>query len=323
MLTWDDRELARYDDYIHLLFPTHRARAPGHPIVDRYIVSAFRTDPHLRARLRRVFLHMFRFYGFMWVEGGLVRNPRARNMGAGWMRERRHHAYITRMLQSLRVLGLEAEAQALWDALSEPEFVEVFPQASVRAWEASMEIDFVELVGLQGIPEVQGEEVSGIEDLVRKLNKSVPIPAPSSSASTTPSPRLVRSYSATLPSWDTENIPRGLNIRPVFGPAVLPSPLGIHEARWTAWRSTLESRHSPRVMAFYDLVLQYCSPDFRRQHICEAVGRFTRDGRSGLICYLKDNNRRRNITRRNGEETHHDRAAPHFEHVRLPRTLYP
>ncbi|KAL8825189.1 MAG: hypothetical protein Q9191_004567 [Dirinaria sp. TL-2023a] len=347
LLTWNHASLARHHDYIHLLFPLTKPRAAGHPRVDRSVVQEFRTRPELRARLRRAFLLMLGFYGFQYsasVEGvsshedqreeeeeegeegesremRLVRTPgypKPWHAGAGWISAvpNHHHASISRIILSLRLLGLEDDARAFYTALSEPLFARGFDRRCLAGWRRSMEIDLNTLINLEGLPEVQGEEKSGVEDLVKEFSDSV-------SRTLAPSTAKGNGYSAQLPSWNTDSLPPGLNARPVFGPAVLPSPLGKVETRWTLWRFRLRRRHSELVRAFYERVIGFCSASATRNQIRKRAALFDHTRPSGLVCYLEPSKGFMNITRRSGDQVRSQYAVyrPAFEIVSLPNTI--
>ena len=73
----------------------------------------------MQGRLRAGFLRMLAFYGFA-GEGDqvVVEGPRFAAAAQNWLHAGNHnHLRLTRILRSLRVLGLEQEAAALWEAL--------------------------------------------------------------------------------------------------------------------------------------------------------------------------------------------------------------
>jgi hypothetical protein len=124
IVSWPDERLEHVHDFIQWLFPLpERSQAnPSAPVLDRAGMEAFRASPELQARLRTSYLRMLRFYGLAFEDGD---NPsvgraagfelRARN----WLTLNNHnHLRITRILRSLRLLGLEAEAKAFYSCLS-------------------------------------------------------------------------------------------------------------------------------------------------------------------------------------------------------------
>lgn len=124
ILGWDDDELEAVHDYIQWLFPLpERSGAnPGAPILDAGTIETFRATAAMRQRLRQALERMLRFYGMEMVSGeGGVGVERADNFPArarNWLLPGNHnHLRLTRMLRSLRLLGLEAESKALFRAL--------------------------------------------------------------------------------------------------------------------------------------------------------------------------------------------------------------
>jgi hypothetical protein len=120
---WDDARLEMVHDYIQWLFPLpERSGAnPWAPVLDAETIAAIRRDAAMQGRLRAGFLRMLAFYGFA-GEGDqvVVEGPRFAAAARNWLRAGNHnHLRLTRMLRSLRVLGLEQEATALWQALHE------------------------------------------------------------------------------------------------------------------------------------------------------------------------------------------------------------
>lgn len=127
ILGWDDRRLEAIHNYIQWLFPLpERSGAnPSAPTLDPATIAEFRATPVMRDRLRQAFLRMLRFYGL-----GLTREStdsptpvvtRAANFAPRsheWLSPMNHnHLRLTRILRSLRLLGLEAESAALFRTL--------------------------------------------------------------------------------------------------------------------------------------------------------------------------------------------------------------
>lgn len=122
ILEWSDAELEAVHDFIQWLFPLpERSGAnPYAPILDAGTIDAFRQSEELRQRLKQSFLRMLRFYGLE-LDTGMVR--RAANFAArssNWLNPSNHnHLRLTRILRCIRLLGLAAEADALFYMLSD------------------------------------------------------------------------------------------------------------------------------------------------------------------------------------------------------------
>jgi hypothetical protein len=107
-------------DYIQWIFPLpERSGAkPSAPVLDAEAIAAIRANAEFQGRLRSAFLRMLAFYGFALDGDAVVEGPRFATASRNWLHAGNHnHLRLTRMLRSLRVLGLEREAAALWGAL--------------------------------------------------------------------------------------------------------------------------------------------------------------------------------------------------------------
>jgi len=122
ILSWPDEELEAVHNFIQWLFPLpERSGAnPGAPVLDEATIEAFHRSPELQGRLRQAFLRMMRFYGFVWRGGQVVPSEDFSQKAQNWLHPDNHnHLRLTRILRSLRILGLETEMQALFAALKE------------------------------------------------------------------------------------------------------------------------------------------------------------------------------------------------------------
>ena len=127
ILNWTDQRLEVVHDYIQVLFPLpERSFANWDaPLIDRATRDAFAARSDLRLNVRRAFERMLAFYGFgiVFDEGNLSNwtVEQAPNFAAAannWVvRVDHNHLRITRILRSLRVLGLEREATEFYAAL--------------------------------------------------------------------------------------------------------------------------------------------------------------------------------------------------------------
>lgn len=126
ILAWSDRELESCHDYIQILFPLPESSAFSYtaPVVDKVTFDAFRTSTALQGRLRDSFRRLLKFYGFEFHKsstgGDVIHGPNFPAASKTWVRRFDHnHLRITRIIRSLRVLGLEDEARAFFVALEE------------------------------------------------------------------------------------------------------------------------------------------------------------------------------------------------------------
>jgi hypothetical protein len=120
ILGWEDARLEAVHDYIQWIFPLpERSGAnPWAPVLDAATIASIRGDAEMQARLHSAFLRMLAFYGFALEADAVVEGPRFAAASRNWLQGGNHnHLRLTRMLRSLRVLGLERDAAALWEAL--------------------------------------------------------------------------------------------------------------------------------------------------------------------------------------------------------------
>jgi hypothetical protein len=122
---WSDQDLEYHHDYIQWLFPLPNPsrEVSGCPVITAKEIARFRSDDSLRQALRTSMYRMLRFYGLKMTEpeGG-----RQRIIPAGdfpqkqliWLTPDNHnYKRLTRILRSLRILGLERESTLLFWAL--------------------------------------------------------------------------------------------------------------------------------------------------------------------------------------------------------------
>jgi hypothetical protein len=120
ILGWDDARLEMVHDYIQWIFPLpERSGAnPGAPVLDTASIAVMRSSPEMQGRLRAAFARMLAFYGFAPEHDAVMKGSRFAAVSRNWLHPGNHnHLRLSRMLRSLRVLGLEREAALLWEAL--------------------------------------------------------------------------------------------------------------------------------------------------------------------------------------------------------------
>ncbi|MCJ1477405.1 hypothetical protein MMC13_006076 [Lambiella insularis] len=126
ILAWSDRQLESCHDYIQVIFPLPESSAFSYvaPVVDKATFHAFQTSAALQGRLRDSLRRMLRFYGFELQEAAdgweVTQGANFSTASKNWVTRFDHnHLRITRIIRSLRVLGLEDEARAFFVALQE------------------------------------------------------------------------------------------------------------------------------------------------------------------------------------------------------------
>lgn len=102
VLSFDDAALEYTHDFVQWLFPLRERSGanPTAPRLDDAAVAAFHERPELRANLQRAYDRMLAFY----------------RSSDQWLTPGNHnHLRLTRMMISLRTLGLAADARELYD----------------------------------------------------------------------------------------------------------------------------------------------------------------------------------------------------------------
>ena len=134
---WPDDQLEAVHDFIQWLFPLPEPSGfnAAAPILNRESMQEFRKRPELHQNLRVSFLRMMKFYGLEVDFAEQIKVTRTRYFAAKatiWLSPGNHnHLRITRILRCLSFLGLEAEARAFFECLSE---IYEFTGARCGAW---------------------------------------------------------------------------------------------------------------------------------------------------------------------------------------------
>jgi hypothetical protein len=116
----DDEWLEGTHNYIQWLFPLRERSGanPSAPLIDDEFATAFRDDDLLRANMRTAFDRMLRFYGLRRDAESIVKGANWAERKDNWFVDSTHNDLrITRILKSLRTLGLTDEADRFLAAL--------------------------------------------------------------------------------------------------------------------------------------------------------------------------------------------------------------
>ena len=119
---WPDHRLEAVHDFIQWMFPLTEPSGvnPSAPLLDAESIREIHSRPELQENLRRSFLRMLRFYGLAWRDGRVERAPNFTECAENWLAWGNHnHLRITRILKCLRLAGLENEAAAFFDCLTQ------------------------------------------------------------------------------------------------------------------------------------------------------------------------------------------------------------
>jgi hypothetical protein len=121
MWDWSDDQLETRHDYIQWMFPLAEPSQFNRfaPLLTEEDIAAFREDAHLQAQLQKSFERILAFLGLSQGEDGkVVEGPNfAGRMPEVWSVMNHNWLRITRIISSLRILGREAKARALYDCL--------------------------------------------------------------------------------------------------------------------------------------------------------------------------------------------------------------
>jgi len=115
ILAHGDDWLEHTHDYIQWLFPLPEPSGsnPRAPLLDDEAVDAFRSDDVMRHRLQQAYLRMLSFYGLRERDGSVDKGANWDDRKDNWATMPTHNDLrITRILRSLCLLGLRADAEA-------------------------------------------------------------------------------------------------------------------------------------------------------------------------------------------------------------------
>jgi hypothetical protein len=124
--SWNDDKLEYTHDYIQWLFPLEERSQfnPDAPLLDAAQIQAVRSDDTLKEKLVKSLQVMLAFYGLQCEakEGAMVvtKSKAFAKRAQNWLSKHNHnYLRITRILTSLRLLGLEAQARAFFNCLEQ------------------------------------------------------------------------------------------------------------------------------------------------------------------------------------------------------------
>jgi hypothetical protein len=116
-----DLEMEEIHDFIQWMFPLREPSQfnPDAPLLTAADIAAFRAEPVLRANLLRSFDRFLAFLGLIRDGERVVETPGGSGTSDVWLAPNHNWLRITRVLHSLRLLGLDREARAFFDCLQE------------------------------------------------------------------------------------------------------------------------------------------------------------------------------------------------------------
>lgn len=148
ILAFSNTELESCHDYIQWLFPLKDPSPfnPEAPVLDDELIADFRRQPELQAELHRVLLRMTQFFGVSLRETpqGFELLLPANVADLHWMTPDNHnHRRLSRMMASLKLLGLETHVSALWHGLQQlvVKHPQAFTAATITHWRLAADGD--------------------------------------------------------------------------------------------------------------------------------------------------------------------------------------
>jgi len=121
ILAYSDDQLEDHHDIVQWCFPNHQPSNfnPDTPVVSEAEQRLLAADSAIQRRMRDVLDRWLRFYGFRFEGNAVVRSPDFPEKSINWNRPLNHnHLRITRIIRSLRLFGLDAEAQQVYNAFN-------------------------------------------------------------------------------------------------------------------------------------------------------------------------------------------------------------
>jgi len=117
---WNNERLEECHDFIQWMFPLKEPSAfnAEAPLVTLEHQLAFRRESELQAAYRRSIAKFLAFLGLhLGADGFVTRGPNFDDRLAVWRHPNHNWLRITRMLKSMRLLGFDSEAAAVWTCL--------------------------------------------------------------------------------------------------------------------------------------------------------------------------------------------------------------
>lgn len=121
ILAWPDDDLEEVHDFIQWLFPLpERSRFNSDaPLLTKEDIASFKSDPVLQANLMKSLDRILAFLGLSLSEGKVIRGENfTARVADAWASPNHNWLRITRILRSLTLLGMEAQAEALYQWLN-------------------------------------------------------------------------------------------------------------------------------------------------------------------------------------------------------------
>ncbi len=118
---FSDDQFESIHDFIQWMFPLREPSRfnPGAPTLTDADIAAFRSEPVLRENLLKSFRVFLAFLGLAYEDGRVVRADDFQEKPSVWRYPNHNWLRITRVLISMRLLGLEDASRAFFECLEE------------------------------------------------------------------------------------------------------------------------------------------------------------------------------------------------------------
>jgi len=145
--SWNNERLEYIHDYIQWLFPLRKKGSTNFnaPVLDNNQISVFHNDKKLQNEITESLKVMLKFYGLEYncQEGyiNITKSDSWNERKKVWLTYGNHNFLrITRILTSLRILGLSVQSKAFFEALSriyESEGYEIIGTQTFEIWKSA------------------------------------------------------------------------------------------------------------------------------------------------------------------------------------------
>lgn len=133
---YDKKLLEKSHNYIQRLFPTtEESNFESAPIVNLSTDKKYIKNPQIKENMKKSLEVMLDFYGFEYRNGNIIDKKETKH----WINKGNHnYLRITRILKSLKIFGLEAEAIIFYEALLKLSCTEKIDEKSIKYWEEAI-----------------------------------------------------------------------------------------------------------------------------------------------------------------------------------------
>ncbi len=133
---YDKKLLEKSHNYIQRLFPTtEESIFEKAPVIDPVADKKYIKNPQIKENMKKSFEMMLDFYGFEYKNGNIIDKKEDKH----WISKGNHnYLRITRIIKSLKIFGLEAEAVLFYETLLKLSCTENIDEKSLKYWEEAI-----------------------------------------------------------------------------------------------------------------------------------------------------------------------------------------